>query len=53
MINKSNIIGIDLSLKSTGITIYNPIDNKIIFGNIVNNKFSDKHRFQNIVEIRV
>lgn len=50
--NKSNIIGIDLSLKSTGITIYNPIDNKIIFGNIVNNKFSDKHRFQNINYIK-
>lgn len=52
MNNKHNIIGIDLSLKSTGITIYNPVDNKIIFGNIVNNKFSDKHRFQNINYIK-
>ena len=47
-----NIIGIDLSLKSTGITVYDTKNNKLIFGNIISNKISDKHRFRNINYIK-
>ena len=52
MMNNMNIIGIDLSLKSTGITVYDTKNNKLIFGNIISNKISDKHRFRNINYIK-
>jgi hypothetical protein len=51
-INNINVIGIDLSLKSTGITVYDTKNNKLIFGNIISNKISDKHRFKNINYIK-